>query len=262
MKKSNLSAVVLTSKGDASLERSLKSVSFCDEIIVVADNPDRKTKELARRYKAIFFQRSLNGNFAAQRNFALQKSSGEWILFVDDDEEISNDLKDEIIRKINKENDRKIIAYYIKRRDFWWGRELKFGEVKKVRSKGLIRLVRKNSGRWHGLVHEVYLPHGSCDRLQAYINHFPHQSIGEFLKDINYYSSLRAKELLVEGNSVNLLEIIFFPLAKFLLNYFINMGFRDGEAGFAYAFLMSFHSFLVRAKLYQYLKLSARHSQA
>ncbi|MBI4226081.1 hypothetical protein HY612_03115 [Candidatus Roizmanbacteria bacterium] len=63
------------------------------------------------------------------------------------------------------------------------------------------------------------------------------------------------------GESASVWKIIFFPLAKFILNYFIKLGFLDGPAGFTYAFLMSFHSFLVRAKLWQYSKsINLRHS--
>ena len=74
----------------------------------------------------------------------------------------------------------------------------------------------------------------------------------EFIKKINYYSSLRAEELYGQGKNINVLEIMFVPALKFIYNYFINLGFLDGAAGFVYAFLMSFHSFLVRAKLWQY----------
>jgi hypothetical protein len=142
-------------------------------------------------------------------------------------------------------------AYYIRRRDFFLGKELRFGETQKVRNKGIIRLVKKNSGEWMGNVHEVFYTAARTSLMDGYITHYPHPSVKDFLNDINTYSSLRAKELYNHGKKTSILEIILYPFAKFLLNYFLYLGFLDGAIGFMYAFIMSFHSFLVRAKLYQ-----------
>ena len=265
-----LSAIVLTKNEEENINRCLKSLDFCDEIIIVDDYSTDETisqieniknkilpkldKTSDDKLEIKIFQKKLNDDFSSQRNFAMEKARGEWILFLDADEEVSFDLKNEIKKII--EGDNQIKAYYIKRRDFWWGRELKFGEVLKVRNQGLIRLVKKNSGLWQGKIHEKFILFSKkfkTAKLKNFINHFPHQSIKEFLKEINFYSTLRAKELLENGRKTNIFEITFFPLAKFLLNYFLYFGFLDGAAGFGYAFLMSFHSFLVRVKLYQYL---------
>ena len=81
------------------------------------------------------------------------------------------------------------------------------------------------------------------------------QTIAEFLSEINTYSTIRAKELLDNNISEPNYKAYFYPLFKFVQNYFFRLGFLDGAAGFIYAFMMSFHSFLVRAKLYQYKHL-------
>ena len=87
-------------------------------------------------------------------------------------------------------------------------------------------------------------------KFENCINHYPHQTLKEFIEYINHYSSLRAEELYNQGKKVNVFEIVVWPLGKFVYNYFINLGFLDGPQGFVYAFMMSFHSFLARAKLY------------
>lgn len=247
-----ISAVVLTKNEQMNIERCLKSISFCDEIIVIDDNSDDKTVELAKKYKAVVHKRELEGDFASQRNFGMKKAAGEWILFVDGDEEVMEELKREINDKLQISN---YSAYLLKRRDFWWGRELKYGETRKVSQEGLIRLLRKDSGKWVGKIHETFITNGPIVKLNFYLNHYPHPTLTEFIKEVNFYSTLRAKELFSQNKSPSILEIIFFPLGKFLLNYFIYLGFLDGPAGFAYAFMMSFHSFLVRSKLYQYKKI-------
>jgi len=277
-----LTAIILTKNEEKNIERCLKSVDFCDEVIVVDDFSEDKTVELVNKvfkvhkvdkdYKV--FQRKLNNDFAMQRNFAMEKASGEWVLFIDADEEVTQELKNEISRVILnsflRAQDYSLIqdlnqipnqvrndigAYYLKRRDFWWGRELNYGETSKVRQVGLIRLIRKNSGKWEGKVHEEFRIKNSelkIKLLNNFINHYPHQNVKEFLEEINFYSTLRAREMRGQGKNSNIFEIIFYPLLKFLLTYIVKLGFLDGSAGFAYAFFMSFHSFLVRAKLYRH----------
>lgn len=247
-----ISAIVITkNEQNDSLKRCLKSLDFVDEIILIVDND--KVQNLYKISNLKIMKNSLNDDFASQRNFAMKEAKGDWLLFLDDDEELSQELKKEIIEKLNNNNNKTIASYYIKRRDFFWGGEVKFGELKKTRTKGIIRLVKKNSGLWKGKVHEEFFLKNKklkTSSFKNFINHFPHQTLKEFIADINYYSRLRALELYEKGVRTNLFQIIFYPFFKFVLTYFIYLGFLDGAAGFVYSFMMSFHSFLVRAKLY------------
>lgn len=261
-----MSAVVLAKNEEKNIKRCLRSLDFCDEIIIIDDYSTDNT--LNQVLKILPVGKSIRGqnskikiykkkltDFAQQRNFGLKKATGDWVLFIDADEEISSELKNELVEFKRKGLDKELSAYYIKRRDFFWGRELKHGEIKKIRRKGLIRLVKKEVGIWEGKVHERLRLKTENPKLQVFknfINHYPHQTIKDFLKKINFYSSLRAKELFDLGIRPNLFQLIFYPLGKFLLTYFLYLGFLDGEAGFVYSFMMSFHSFLVRAKLFQY----------
>ncbi|HBR79703.1 MAG TPA: hypothetical protein DEA46_04715 [Candidatus Moranbacteria bacterium] len=199
-------------------------------------------------------EKNLNNDFAQQRNFGLSKANNRWVLFVDADEEVSEELKQEIVGLDSRlrGNDINICnAYYLKRRDYFWGKELKHGEINQIRQIGLVRLISKDSGKWMGTVHEVFYTAKNIGQLEGFLNHYPHQILKDFIIDINNYSSIRAEELFNRETKTNIFEIISFPFGKFFYNYFLNLGFLDGPAGFTYAFMMSFHSFLVRAKLYQ-----------
>lgn len=246
-----LSVIILTKNEEKNLEKCLTSVSFADEIIIIDDLSVDNTISIAEKYKAFVFQNNLNGDFSKQRNLALEKAQGEWMLFLDADEELSKDLIEEI-KQVATQNNTQESAYYLKRRDYFWNQELKYGETKTAREQGFIRLVKKNSGLWQGSIHETFKPTGCTATLKGFVNHFPHQTIKEFLESVNHYSTLRAKELLKEGKSTSIFEITFFPLGKFFYTYIGKRGFLDGAAGFAYSFFMSFHSFLVRTKLFQY----------
>lgn len=250
-----ITAVVLTKNEEKNIERCLKSLDFCDEIVIVDDYSTDKTLGIIQKLeiksqnlksKVKIYNRKLKEDFAQQRNFGLSKANNEWVLFVDADEVVTEELKLEIqSSKLEKD------AFYIKRRDYFWGNELKYGEVRQIRQIGLIRLIRKDSGLWMGDVHEVFHTAKNIGQLNGFLNHYPHPTLKEFISDVNRYSSIRAEELFNRGKETNVFEIIFFPFCKFFYNYFINLGFLDGPAGFTYAFMMSFHSFLVRSKLYQ-----------
>src|SRR3990167_9967036 len=207
--KINISAVILTKNEEKNIERAIKSVKFCDEIVVVDYFASDDTVKKARKLGANIFQRRLKDDFAAQRNFALERVKGEWILFVDADEEISSELRNEIL-KLVQDDKGSTVAYYIKRRDFWWGRELRHGETKKIRQRGLIRLVQKNSGYWEGKVHEEFKTNSPVGLLESFLNHFPHPTVKDFINEVNFYSTLRAKELFEHGKNTNIFEIILY----------------------------------------------------
>lgn len=240
-----ISAIVLTKNSASTLERTLKSIGWCDEIIVIDDESTDGTESIARTHRASFFVHPLGEDFAQQRNFGLIKAKGEWVLFVDSDEVVSHELKKEILR--STQDDKETVGYYLKRKDFVFGKWLAHGETANVR---LLRLAKKDAGKWTRSVHEIWDIQGHTGELENPLLHYPHPTVREFIDDINWYSTLNAKLLKAEGKKSSLLEIVFYPLAKFKQNYIFRFGFLDGTPGVLIAILMSFHSFLTRAKLY------------
>lgn len=254
-----LSAVIL-SKGENTTQKAVDSVSFADEVVVILDKSEKNNFHLEGEVKIV--KHNLLNNFSQQRNFGASQASGDWLLFLDADETISSELQAEIVSAISGQNsvvsnlktDSRLLtthtdAYRLKRRDFFWGRELKFGETKTARDIGFIRLVKKNSGVWKGSIHEQYVTEHATSTLKGFIDHYPHQSISEFLASINEYSTIRSKELRDRNERFSVLKLVFYPVGKFVYTYVLKCGFLDGAAGFVYSFMMSFHSFLSRAKL-------------
>jgi len=242
-----LSAVILAKNEEKVLSAALESVQFCDEIVVIDDNSEDKTSEIARKFGARVITHSLK-DFSAQRNFAFENVKGDWVLYVDADEVVTEELAHEIQKKLI--GDPSESAFYLKRRDYFWGEELKFGETYTARSKGIVRLVKKGTGSWEGSVHEVWETTDKIGTSNGYLNHFPHQTIIAFLRSINKYSTIRAQELSDMKVAQGAFGIIALPFLKFAYTYFVKLGFLDGPSGFVYSFMMSFHSFLVRSKLY------------
>ncbi len=239
-----ISAVVLTKNEEKNIVDCLESLSFCDEILVVDDNSSDRTCELAKRMNAKVLTHTLENNFSGQRNFALENVKNEWALFVDADERISKILAKEIDYAV-AEN--KYDGFYMKRYDTMWGKTLKHGELLNLK---LLRLGKLNKGRWEGKVHEKWIIEGKTATLKNFLNHYPHQNISSFLREINYYTDLKADELHKKGVVVKWYTILLYPKGKFLINYILKLGFLDGIEGFVFAIMMSFHSFLVRGKLW------------
>lgn len=240
----NISAVVLTKNEERNIEECLETLGFCDEVVVVDDNSTDKTRTIAKKLGAKVYQRDLNGDFAAQRNFGMEKASGKWVLFIDADERVTAELAEEIKQKIKVGE---AMGFRVKRMDFIWGRELKHGETANL---SFVRLGRRGAGKWKRRVHEYWDIKGRIGELKNPILHFPHPTIREFIHDINFMSTLHAKAKFEAGERSSLFKILFFPRAKFFKNWIMLGGFLDGAPGFLVALVMSFHSFLAWSKLW------------
>lgn len=249
-----ISVIILTKNEEQTIERCLRSVSFADEIIIVDDFSTDNTVRLAEAFSVQLHKRKLNNDYSAQRNYALEKATGDYVMFLDADEEVSPELAEEIKKYVGKED---VQGYYLRRRDYFWNQAVTHGEVATVYNRGLLRIVKKGLGTWHGVVHEELTVTGKTKTLSQVINHYPHATVSEFLQSINHYSTLRAHELKLQGKDAGILSFTFWPFSKFVYTYFLKRGFKDGAAGFVYSFMMSFHSYLVRAKLYQYNHLES-----
>lgn len=241
-----ISAVVLTKNEEKNITDCLTSLSWCDEVIVIDDQSTDKTVELAHRKGARIFVRALNHDFSEQRNYGLKKAKGEWVLFVDSDELVSSALWYEIMQYTN-DPIAQFAGFYLKRTDFIWGKQLKHGETGNIK---LLRLAKKNSGLWKGRVHEVWEVPGKKGVLENPLIHYPHATVKDFLRDINYYTDLRSKELFDKKMPIGWWSIVIFPSGKFIYNYILKRGIMDGAQGLVFAMLMSFHSFLARGKLW------------
>jgi len=260
-----ISAVILTKNEEKSIKPCVKSLWWCDEIIIVDDySTDKTIKKIQNSKSPAFrrdpakgggkiqnensklkiFKRHLNGDFAGQRNFGLEKAREEWVLFVDADERVAPALAAEIKKKILKTS---CNGFYLKRQDFWAGKWLKHGETGNIK---LLRLGKKSAGKWERPVHEVWKIKGKIGTLKNPLIHYPHQTLTEFIRDINFYTDLNAKFFYQRGIKTSLWQILAYPLGKFFINYFWKRGFLDGLPGLVFALFMSFHSFLTRAKLW------------
>lgn len=185
-------------------------------------------------------------DFSKARNRLLAASTTDWVLFVDSDEELSEGLVAEIVA-LNLTKNNPISAYYIPRKDYFFGKWLKGGEASTTR---LIRLAKKDFGAWQRPVHEIWVGEGRVSQLKSSILHRPHASLSEFIYKIDRYSEIESGYRFRQKVHSTLLHLFMYPFAKFVQNYFWRRGYQDGTAGFIHAGLMSFHSYATWTKLY------------
>ncbi len=245
MDENKISVIVLARNEEKNIKECLESVRWADELIIIDDYSIDNTIKIAEKYTKKIYQRKLAGNFSSQRNFAISKANTKWVFFVDADERIPEELKNEIIGILSFNN--AYDAYKIRRIDNMWSKKIKHGEQGSTK---ILRLFKKEKGKSVGKVHEVIKINGKVGELNNYIIHYPHQSIAQFLKEINIYSTIRANELYDQKIKTNAVLILAYTVGKFIKNYFFMLGFLDGVRGLLLALLMSLHSFLSRGKLW------------
>lgn len=248
-----ITAIILAKNEEKHIIKCVKSLNFCDEVLIIDDNStDNTIKSVVKlnNAKVRLIPYSLQDDFSKARNFGLSQAKGEWVLFVDADEIISDALSFEISNAINQLSDESLLrpsGFNIVRKDFMWGKMLNYGESGGMR---FLRLAKKDAGEWHGKVHEEWKIKGKVGVLKNYLLHYPHQSVAEFLTEINYYTDIRAQELYLKKIKVRWWSIVVFPAGKLINNLILKRGFLDGERGLIVSLIMSFHSFLVRGKLW------------
>jgi glycosyltransferase involved in cell wall biosynthesis len=224
-----LSVAIITFNEEANIRRTLESVQWADEIIVVDSGSTDHTCEIARGLGAKVFIEAWKG-FAAQKNSAIEKCSGDFILSVDADEEVSRELALSIRSALN---DKLSDAYLINRRNMFSGRWMRHGGYYPDPK---LRLFARGVGRYANRpVHEdVELEPGRqpSSTLNGDLIHHAYPNLSSYLEHMNRYSSLGAEVVADKGHGhFSVFNIVVRPIATFIYNYFLRLGFLDGREG-------------------------------
>lgn len=241
-----LSAVVITKNEEKDISACLESLRFCDELIVIDSHSTDNTVMQAKAFTDKVFIRSFD-DFSTQKNFGVTLAMHQWILSVDADERISQQLADEIkIILDHMGND--IHAYALHRINFIFGKKMRFGANRGDRP---VRLFHKEFARFEGIVHERLVVDGKIGVLREPLFHHSTSTAKEYIRKLNQYTRLESKQLYVRGITFGYFQFCFRPLARFFQRYVLQLGFLDGAQGFFFALLSSFYDFVKYAKLWE-----------
>ena len=244
-------SVILITKNEAELvSQCLASVQWADEIVVLDSGSTDATVEICRRYTDKVFVTDWPG-FGPQKNRALDLATGDWVLSIDADEELTPELADEIRRTLAQPGPHP--GYTLSRLSSYCGR---FMHHSGWWPDPVLRLFRRGSGRFSDdRVHERVVLDGSVGALQATLLHHSYRSLEQVLSKVNHYSSEGALSLQARGRRASLSTAIGHGLWAFVRTYFFKRGFLDGREGFILAVSNA------EGTYYRYLKLMYLNAQ-
>jgi glycosyltransferase involved in cell wall biosynthesis len=230
---------------EENIRRCLESSKWADEIIVLDSMSQDRTVEIAREYTDKVYQRKWSG-FVDGKNFALSKATSEWVLSLDADEEITDELRGEIREEIGKKHAKE--GYTVPRLSFYQGRWIEHSGFYPDRQ---LRLFKRSKGSWVGKrVHERIQVNGEVGRLTSNLLHYPYKgTISGQVQTIDAFSTLLAQNLHEQGKRYSPLLLLLRPPLKFIEVYLLRLGFLDGIAGFIIAMSSAYAVFVRYVKL-------------
>jgi glycosyltransferase involved in cell wall biosynthesis len=241
--KNRLSVIIITKNEANNIKRCLDSVTWADEIIVVDSGSTDNTVVLCQQYTSQVLQTDWPG-YGPQKNRALQQATGDWVLALDADEQVSIPLREKIQTLIQQADSKD--AYAIKRPVVFYGQLIKHA----CGADQTVRLFKRGKAKFSDdIVHETVVVDGLVGKINQPIYHYSFNSIAAILAKMNKYTDLVAEQRAACGKHGSIFKAVTHASWMFIRVYLLKAGFLDGKAGFVLA--MSF----AQGAYYRYIKL-------
>jgi glycosyltransferase involved in cell wall biosynthesis len=232
---SGLSACIITFNEADRIVECLRSVDFCDEIVVVDAHSGDATRELAAGLGARVIERDWPG-YRSQKQFAVEAARHEWVLCLDADERVSAQLRGELIA-LRAQGFAAAAGWSVPRITDYFGRFLRHGNAYPDR---LVRLFDRRRGGWSGYeIHENTRVSGRIGKLHGHLEHYAYRSLAEHQNRMQRYADLMAQALYDAGRRCGLTPVIVNPQWRFVRGYLLRLGFLDGWRGLVFALIES-----------------------
>lgn len=247
---SKISAIIITKNEEDRIADCMDSVSFCDEIIIVDGGSEDRTVEIAKRMGAKVFIFKTE-DFSKLRNYGRDMAKGEWVLYIDADERITEGLKNEIIH-LTKYSDRvkKLNGYILKRKNFYFGSSKK-NEWPYIEE--LERLFKKESLKgWKGQLHESPIIEASIGKLDGFLLHYTHRDLSSMLAKTIEWSKIEAELRFKAGHP----QMVWWRFLRVMTTAFFDWyirqkGFKAGTVGLIESLYQAFSMFITYARLWE-----------
>jgi len=240
-----ISAVISAYNEEKNIEKTLKSLAFADEIVVINNSSTDKTEQIAKKYtNNVFTQKNDPLRIDLQKNFGFEKATSDFILSIDADEVVSEELALEIKNILEHPSQIEYIdGFWIPRKNIIFG---KWIENTGWYPDYQLRLFRKGKGKYGAKhVHEHLQIEGQTAKLKEHLVHYNYESILQFITKTLNYAQNEAENILEKGYEFNYFDAIRFPVAEFLSRFFARKGYKDGFHGLILSLLMSFYHFII-----------------
>lgn len=243
-----VSVAIITKNEEKNIREALESVREFEEIVVVDALSDDRTVDICKEFTEKVYSVPWQG-FAKQKQYAVDRTTLNWVLVLDADERVTEELKHEISEKVSEG---RFDGYFIPRKNFFMGKWIKHSGWWPDHT---LRLFQRDRGSFKFReVHEKIIVEGNLGYLRNPLLHYSYESISDFIKKIDLYSLLSAEEIFKSRKFSKvkiLLKMTLSPVHTFLKMYLIRAGFLDGVRGLILAFLYSFYSFLKYARVWE-----------
>lgn len=237
---------MITFNEEHNVEGALASLSWADEIVVIDSGSTDETVEICRKYTDKVLHRNWTG-YVDQKNFAADNACYDWVFSLDADERPSPDLITEI-RELAKDGF-SCPGYRIPRVAYFMGSWIRHGDWYPDYQ---LRLFDRRKARWSGgHVHESIRLAEKPGYLKGEIQHYTYRSLSDYLKRLEVYSSLAARDYDQKGKSVTPMMLLLNPTIAFFKTYLLKRGFLDGTPGFMVAVMSAISVFFKYSKLYE-----------
>jgi len=241
-----LSVIVIALNEEANLPRCLESVKWADELVVADTGSTDRTLEIAKQRGAKTMQLEWEG-FGKAKQGVLEAATCDWVLSLDADEVVSQNLGSEI-QSLLKSDPPGLDGYFIPRRSMFLGHWMSHGGWY---PDYVLRLFKREKGRFEDRkVHESLLLTGKAGRLKGELLHYSDPDLEHYLRKMNRYTSLSAQELHEEGRVASIGDVLFRPVATFVKVFLFRRGFLDGLYGLLLASFSSVHVLTKYVKLW------------
>ena len=246
---SRLAVIILTKNEEANIEGAIASASFADEILVIDSGSSDRTQELAEQNGAKVISNPMDETgFAGQRNFALTQTEAEWVLYLDADERLNDELALEIQNHIAMNS---TSAAEIMRLNVVMGQIMYHGVY---RPDYCQRLFKRDDVYWESVVHEHAVTSAPLVRLKTPMKHLCLVNWNQYVSKLDRYTTLMAEEMKMRGKKTNIMNMHSHALFAFLKMYCLKGGFLDGKMGFILCQFHYFYTLMKYVKLYDLYK--------
>jgi glycosyltransferase involved in cell wall biosynthesis len=249
-----VSAVLITRNEERYIERCLRSLAWCDEIVVVDAHSTDRTVEICHRRdepwstRVRVISREWPG-FRLQRTHAMEQAQNDWVLVVDADEECSPELARRIRSLLSQPGGPPARAYKVRRIEYFLGKPISWGVWNPSYQD---RFFHREGVKYVNDIHEYPKFPAPPDRLHEPLHHAPDFAPEKFLYKMNKYTSIEARDRVIAGQRTNLFRVLTSGPAMFLKNYFYYKAYRDGIHGLVISILEGISRSVRHVKIWQY----------
>lgn len=245
-----ISVVIIIKNNEEKIKDCLDSVGWADEVLAIDTGSTDKTPNIAKKAGARVVEFT-KGSFDAWRNKGLKEAKGEWLLYIDSDERVTPELRNEIKSKIlNSKSKIHYEAYAIPRRNFIFGKEFRYSGQYPDYQKRLF--LRSKLRKWKGKIHEEPVFDGKLGHLKNPMIHIKHNNLQEMIEKTNNWSEIEARLMYdAKHPPMNIPRFISAMLREFYLRFIKQKAFLDGGEGIIYGIYQMYSRFISYAKLWE-----------